>query len=84
MSTEAAPKVEGGMRTDSFAVCRPERYGAFEFVVVSTLRAAQLMRGCIPRVEVGRHKATIVAQREVASGQVSKVIADPIPVPAIL
>ena len=41
----------------------------FEFVRVSALRAAQLMRGCIPRVPEG-HRPVITAQREVAAGKV--------------
>jgi RNA polymerase Rpb6 len=48
---------------------RPPGIGAFEFVVVATLRAAQLMRGCRRRVE-GDHKPTIIAQMEVAEGKV--------------
>jgi hypothetical protein len=51
------------------AVHRPDGVGAFEFVILSTLRAAQLMRGCIPKVERG-HKATTTAQCEVAAGKV--------------
>jgi len=43
--------------------------GKFEFVVLATLRTAQLMRGCTPRVAVGR-KMTTTAQREVADGKV--------------
>jgi DNA-directed RNA polymerase subunit K/omega len=46
---------------------------AFEFVVVSALRAAQLMRGCTPRVPAAA-KAVVTAQREVAEG---KVVAAP-------
>lgn len=41
----------------------------FEFVKVSALRTAQLVRGCIPRVPVG-HKLTTTAQLEVAAGKV--------------
>jgi hypothetical protein len=37
----------------------------FEFVVLSSLRAAQLTRGCIPRLD-GLHKITVMAQMEVA------------------
>ena len=51
---------------------RPVGMGAFEFVVLSTLRAAQLMRGCRPRVE-GDHKPTIIAQCEIAEGKVKAV-----------
>lgn len=50
-------------------VHRPASFGAFEFVVLANLRAAQLMRGCIPRVIPG-HKHTITAQTEVAEGKV--------------
>ncbi|HSC25803.1 MAG TPA: hypothetical protein VLD67_00930 [Vicinamibacterales bacterium] len=49
---------------------RPAGVGAFEFVVVSSLRAAQLMRGCTPRVP-GTHKRTVIAQLEVAAGEVA-------------
>lgn len=48
---------------------RPPAIGAFEFVVLSALRAAQLMRGCLPKVE-GAHKLTTTAQWEVASGKI--------------
>ena len=45
-------------------VQRPAGTNAFEFVVVSGLRAAQLMRGSIPRVEIA-HKVITTAQLEV-------------------
>ncbi len=48
---------------------RPLNVNAFEFAVVSGLRAAQLRRGSIPRVE-GTHKITVLAQLEVAGGLV--------------
>jgi hypothetical protein len=48
-------------------VQRPPSMGAFQFVVLATLRAAQLIRGCRPRVK-GTHKATVLAQFEVAEG----------------
>ena len=57
-------------------VQRPTELGAFEFVVLSTLRAAQLMRGCIPLIERGVHKATVIAQFEVASGKIRNVPMD--------
>ncbi len=53
-------------------VSRPDGLNAFEFVVVSALRAAQLMRGCSPRVAIG-HKHITTAQLEVAAGLVAKV-----------
>jgi DNA-directed RNA polymerase subunit K/omega len=46
--------------------------GAFQFVVLATLRAAQLMRGCRPRID-GTHKATVTAQFEVAEGKVTRL-----------
>lgn len=50
---------------------RPSSINAFEFVILSGLRAAQLMRGCTPRVE-GTHKVITTAQMEVASGKVAR------------
>ena len=41
----------------------------FEFIVVSGQRAAQLMRGCTPRV-AAEHKVISTAQMEVATGKV--------------
>jgi DNA-directed RNA polymerase subunit K/omega len=46
--------------------------GRFAFVTVASLRAAQLMRGCTPRVAPGL-KLTKTAQREVAEGKVSSL-----------
>jgi DNA-directed RNA polymerase subunit K/omega len=50
-------------------VRRPDGMNTFEFVVVSALRAAQLQRGCVPRVEQSPKKA-VTAQHEVAEGKV--------------
>lgn len=47
----------------------PAEIGKFEFVRLATLRTAQLMRGCTPRVAAGL-KRTTTAQREVAGGKV--------------
>ena len=47
----------------------PAGMGNFRFVVLSALRAVQLTRGCVPRVD-GDHKKTVTAQREVAQGKV--------------
>jgi DNA-directed RNA polymerase subunit K/omega len=47
--------------------------GAFQFVVLSSLRAVQLTRGCRPRID-GVHKHTVMAQLEVSQG---KVIQEP-------
>jgi hypothetical protein len=46
-------------------VNRPPSYNSYEFVVVASLRAKQLLAGCTPHVE-GDHNAAITAQMEVA------------------
>jgi len=53
---------------------RPAGMGAFTFVVLSTLRSTQLIRGCLPRVD-GAHKRTVIAQIEVAEGKVMQLLA---------
>ena len=50
-------------------VKRPADMNAFEFSVVSGLRAAQLNRGCTPRVERSA-KLAVTAQHEVAQRKV--------------
>ena len=50
-------------------VRRPDGMNAFEFVVLSGLRAAQLHRGCTPRVERS-HKVAVTAQHEIAQRKV--------------
>jgi DNA-directed RNA polymerase subunit K/omega len=52
-------------------VKRPTGFGAFEFAVMAGLRAAQLARGCTPRID-GAHKYTVTAQIEVAELKVSR------------
>jgi DNA-directed RNA polymerase subunit K/omega len=52
---------------------RPVGSNPFEFAVVSGLRAAQLMRGCIPRVARGTEKVITTAQMEVAAGLVVRI-----------
>lgn len=53
-------------------VRRPKDMHAFEFVVLSALRAAQLQRGCTPRVEQSP-KLAVTAQHEVAERRVLAV-----------
>jgi DNA-directed RNA polymerase subunit K/omega len=53
-------------------VKRPDGMNAFEFVVLSSLRAAQLHRGCTPRVEPSRRVA-VTAQHEIAERKVLPV-----------
>lgn len=55
---------------------RPPGVGAFQFVVLAALRAAQLIRGCRPRV-AGTHKVIVTAQVEVAEGKVMQVFSSP-------
>jgi len=72
-------------------VQRPTRFNRFEFAVLAGLRATQLSRGCLPRVN-GSGKAAVTAQMEVAEGKVARqeeiaasvsgVIEEPVPVPA--
>jgi DNA-directed RNA polymerase subunit K/omega len=54
-------------------VNRPMETNAFEFVIVSALRAKQLMRGCTPRV-LSTHKIMMTAQLEVAAGKIDTVM----------
>jgi DNA-directed RNA polymerase subunit K/omega len=61
-------------------VRRPAGSGAFEFAIVAGLRAAQLMRGCAPRV-VAAHKMITTAQLEVAAGKVVRT--DPVKPPLV-
>jgi len=53
-------------------VRRPDGMNTFEFIVLSALRAAQLQRGCTPRVAQSAKKA-VTAQHEVAEGRVLAV-----------
>jgi DNA-directed RNA polymerase subunit K/omega len=61
-------------------VQRPPGFNAFEFVILSGLRAAQLMRGCTPRV-VSSHKVITTAQMEVAEWKVVRAPNLPVAVP---
>jgi hypothetical protein len=53
-------------------VRRPVGFGAFEFAVLAGLRAVQLSRGCLPRVDTGSHKLITTAQMEVAQHMVER------------
>ena len=50
-------------------VKRPQGMNAFEFSVLSALRAGQLSRGCTPRV-LESPKLAVTAQHEIAEGKV--------------
>jgi DNA-directed RNA polymerase subunit K/omega len=50
-------------------VKRPDGMNAFEFAVLSGLRATQLHRGCTPRVPPSE-KVAVTAQHEVAERKI--------------
>ena len=52
---------------------RSKLSNSFEFVVTAGARARQLLAGSTPRVTVGEHKKTTVAQQEVITKAVEKV-----------
>ena len=52
---------------------RSKLSNSFEFVVTAGARARQLMAGSTPRVLVGEHKKTTVAQQEVITKAVEKI-----------
>ena len=52
---------------------RSKLSNSFEFVVTAGARARQLMAGSVPRVTVGEHKKTTVAQQEIITGVVEKL-----------
>jgi DNA-directed RNA polymerase subunit K/omega len=54
---------------------RPQDISTFEFAVLSGLRAAQLYRGCSPRVEPSA-KIALTAQHEVAERKVQRAKTD--------
>jgi DNA-directed RNA polymerase subunit K/omega len=61
-------------------VNRPREYNSYEFVVVSSLRAKQLLAGCVAHVE-GEHTAAVKAQMEVAGGHIGRTADDLPPTP---
>ncbi len=54
------------------AIDRSKLPNSFEFVVTAGARARQLLAGSTPRVAVGEHKKTTVAQQEVITKAVEK------------
>ncbi|PWU25612.1 MAG: hypothetical protein C5B48_00405 [Candidatus Rokuibacteriota bacterium] len=56
---------------------RSKLSNSFEFVVTAGARARQLMAGSVPRVVVGEHKKTTVAQQEVVTKAVEKIEPEP-------
>lgn len=60
---------------------RPSQLGMFEFCALAALRAKQLGRGCLPRVD-GKHKVAVTALMEVAAGTVERAEDREIPHPS--
>ena len=52
---------------------RSKLSNSFEFVVTAGARARQLLAGSTPRVTVGEHKKTTVAQQEVITRAIEKI-----------
>lgn len=52
---------------------RSKLSNSFEFVVTAGARARQLLAGSTPRVTVGEHKKTTIAQQEVITKAVEKI-----------
>ena len=52
---------------------RSKLSNSFEFVVTAGARARQLLAGSTPRVTVGEHKKTTIAQQEVITKVVEKI-----------
>jgi DNA-directed RNA polymerase subunit K/omega len=52
---------------------RSKLSNSFEFVVTAGARTRQLMAGSTPRVSVGEHKKTTVAQQEVITKAVERL-----------
>ena len=65
-------QAEGRVRKDQM-IDRSKLSNSFEFVVTAGARARQLMAGSVPRVTVGEHKKTTVAQQEVVTKVVEKI-----------
>jgi DNA-directed RNA polymerase omega subunit len=58
---------------------RSKLSNTFEFIVTAGARARQLLAGSVPRVEVGEHKKTTIATREVFTGAVEMLPRDGAP-----
>jgi DNA-directed RNA polymerase subunit K/omega len=56
---------------------RSKLSNSFEFVVTAGARARQLLAGSTPRVTVGDHKKTTIAQKEVVTKAVEKLEPEP-------
>lgn len=61
--------VEQGQISVIHRIKRPHQFSVFEFCTLAGLRAKQLGRGCLPKVD-GGHKLAVTALLEVAAGRV--------------
>jgi DNA-directed RNA polymerase subunit K/omega len=61
-------------------VNRPVTYNSYEFVVVASLRAKQLLAGCVSHA-TGEHTPAVKAQREVADGHIVRCADGETPAP---
>jgi len=52
---------------------RSKLSNSFEFIVAAGARARQLLAGSTPRVAVGEHKTTTVAQKEIVTRAVETI-----------
>jgi len=71
---ESRTAVAAGQRLEPM-ITRPMHLNAYEFVVVASLRAQQLLAGSTPRL-AGDHSPATMAQMEVANGLVKNVFGD--------
>ena len=55
---------------------RSKLTNSFEFIVTAGARARQLLAGSTPRVAVGDHKKTTIAQQEVVTRAIEKIEID--------
>lgn len=54
--------------------CVPRIPNHFELTLVAATRARQISNGATPMVDDKRNKCTVIALREIASGQVGKEV----------
>jgi DNA-directed RNA polymerase subunit K/omega len=62
-----------GRRLDDNMIDRSKLANSFEFIVAAGARARQLLAGSTPRVAVGEHKKTTVAQKEIVTKAVETI-----------
>jgi DNA-directed RNA polymerase omega subunit len=64
---------QAAARLDDDMIDRSKLPNSFEFVVAAGARARQLLAGSTPRVVVGEHKKTTVAQKEIVTKAVETI-----------